>query len=126
MSRAQAVTVLSLFALLGVFITAWGASDIVSWLQTMRKCAPSVHIDTSSFWFLGAASIAGLPLLAIVTSSSKQKILLALLTAWFILAPVITHQYFLSLSKRLSYDVGPAQSFFYINETIISTKSCSF
>ncbi|MBC6907224.1 hypothetical protein DWB84_17430 [Saccharophagus sp. K07] len=91
----------------------------------MRNCSPGVNIDTSSFWFLGAASISGLPLLAILTTPRKQKILLVSLAVWFVCAPIIAHQYFLSVSNQLSYDVGPAKSFFFIGETLVSVKFCT-
>lgn len=125
MSRTAAIRVLTGLALVFAAVSLWGISDVAAWLSAMSQCQDLIVVDTSSFWFVGALAVIGFPLLAVFKTPKSHKVLLSVQVVWFIAAPLLTHQYFLSRADVLGYDAAAAASPFHRNRAELINRQCS-
>lgn len=125
MSRAIGIWILCGFALAFSAVAIWGVADIAGWLTAMSDCAGAITIDTSSFWFVGALSVVGLPLLAVFHTPSSQKLLFAVLVVWFVSAPLIGYQYFFWRANAHGYEASSATSPFQLDRAKLINQGCA-
>lgn len=125
MSKQSAIWILIGFAFAAVAVAFWGFSDIVEWLRAMSECRDRIEIDTSSFWFIGIASLASLPFFALFQSPKVQKILLVAVVLWFIAAPIAVHRYFVWKVDLHGYSFPPEYSLFRLERAVLRNSSCA-
>lgn len=125
MSKQSAIWVLIGFAFAAAAVALWGFSDIFKWLRAMSECSDRVEIDTSSFWFIGIASLASLPFFALLQAPRAQKVLLVALVLWFIAAPITVHRYFVWTADVHGYNLPPEYSLFKLEREVLSNRSCA-
>ena len=110
-SRTPAIVIVLLLGAVGIALFWWGISDVLAWSRNMANCAPTVAMDTSSFWFLGAVAAAVLPFLAVV----KDKYHTAIFTLFVAIAlalPVIGYLWVYFQAQNAGYDVSAMPSLF--------------
>lgn len=105
MSRALALGILSLFAALFVAAAWWGWSDLRAWRTAMAVCATPLMIEQSSFWMMGMAAIAVLPLLGVSTNVMVHRVLFSVLILWGLGVPMLTYIGFLGQAEAQGYAV---------------------
>lgn len=125
MSKRSAIGVLIGFAFAAVGVALWGLSDMIEWLREMSECRDRIEIDTSSFWFIGIASLASLPTFALFQAPRVQKVLLAALVLWFIAAPITFHRYYVWKAEVHGYSFPPDYSLFKLEQAVMSNSSCT-
>ena len=124
MSRTPAIVIVLLFAAGGLALFWWGLSDVLAWSRAMATCAPEVAMDTSSFWFLGAISVAALPLLAWVNDKHHTK-LFAVVVALALGLPAIGYYWISSQAQSAGYDVTAMPTLFSLQAfTLANPAGC--
>lgn len=105
MSRPVAIGVLCVLA--AVFLGAgwWGWSDFRALHLGIAACTTPLTVDQTSFWMIGMAAIAVLPLLGLTADVRVHRIVFGLLIIWGLGVPVASYMSLLSDAAAQGYVV---------------------
>ncbi len=125
MSRPLALGVLGVFAILFLAAAWWGWSDLRGWRAAMATCTTPLVIEQSSFWMMGMAAIAVLPLLGATANVMVHRVLFSLLIIWGLGVPMLSYITFLSQAEALGYVVPQGARVLLFGDFSLHAPACS-
>lgn len=125
MSRPLALGVLGVFAVLFLAAAWWGWSDLRGWRAAMATCTTPLVIEQSSFWMMGMAAIAVLPLLGATANVMVHRVLFSLLIIWGLGVPMLSHITFLAQAEAQGYQVPQGARILLFGAYSLHATDCS-
>ncbi|TVR91518.1 MAG: hypothetical protein EA428_05575 [Spirochaetaceae bacterium] len=124
MNRSVAIAVLGVFGLLFLGAAWWGWSDFRAWRTAVAACTTPLVIDQTSFWMMGMASIALLPLLGLTLNVMVHRVLFILLILWGLGVPMLSYISFLAQAEAQGYLVPSGARVLLFGEQMLHVPKC--
>lgn len=124
MSRPLALGILSVFAALFLAAAWWGWTDLRAWRSAMAACTTPLVIKQSSFWMMGMAAIAVLPLLGVSANVMVHRVLFSLLILWGLGVPMLTYISFLGQAEAQGYLVPQGARILMFGDYDLQAANC--